>query len=190
MVNAPLHGKKAFVFIQLASGSNLDLAAYATDWSIAFTPRGVAYAHVLGTDGIPGVEAHGYAARGRITLLLSTDMPHWLAALDNRAVTNPEDEVNADYDAVVQNLLNQREYHVAGKLNVVIAVLESATPVDALGDIMNLSAIRKSVGYIWELNNAAIVALEPSARAGEYASVRLEVETGAWKGFANATKDE
>ena len=190
MVNAPLHGKKAFVFIQQYGSGNLDLASYATDFSISFTPRGVAYAHVLGTDGVPGVEAHGYAARGRVTLLLSTDMQHWLAALDNRASLQPEADVEANYDEVVTNLLAQSEYHVAGKLNVVIAVLENATPVSVSGTVMDLSSIRKSVGYVWELNEAAIVALEPSGRVGEYVSVRLEVETGRWRGFGNKTKDD
>ncbi len=188
MTNAPLHGKKTFVFLQLANGGNMDLASYATDFSIAFTPRGVAYAHVLGTDAVPGVEAHGYAARGRVTLLLSTDMPHWLAALDNRSATL--DEVEADYDTAVQNLLVEQEYITASKLNMVVAILEDSVPLDPDLKIMNLPQIRKSVGYVWELNNAAIVALEPSGRVGEYVSVRLEVETGQWKGFANKTKDQ
>jgi len=187
MTNAPLHGKKTFVFLQQAGEGNLNLASYATDFSISFTPRGVAYAHVLGTDGIPGVEAHGYAARGRITLLLSTDMPHWLATLDNRSTDI--DEVEANYDQVVTNLLAEREYHVAGKLNLTIAILEEATPVDVNGKVLNLATIRKSVGYVWELKDAAIVALEPSGRVGEYVSVRLEVETGRWAGYANKTKD-
>ncbi len=185
--NAPLHGKKTFVFLQLADGSDLDLVSYAIDFSISFTPRGVAYAHVLGSDAVPGVEAHGYAARGRITLLLSTDMPYWLSALDNRSGTT--DEVEANYDAAVVNLLRDTEYHVASKLNMVVAILETATPLDADSNIMNITNMRKSVGYIWELNNAAIVALEPSGRVGEYVSVRLEVETGQWIGYSNKTLD-
>lgn len=185
--NAPLHGKKTFVFLQLTDGSGLDLVSYATDFSISFTPRGVAYAHVLGTDAIAGVEAHGYAARGRINLLLSTDMPHWLAALNNRS-TNA-DEVEADYDRAVVNFRREEEYTVASKLNMVVAILDSATPLDADANILNLTTLRKKVGYIWELNNSAIVALEPSGRVGEYVSVRLEVETGQWIGYSNKTAD-
>jgi hypothetical protein len=185
--NAPLHGKKTFVFLQLANGSGLDLVSYATDFSISFTPRGVAYAHVLGTDAIPGVEAHGYAARGRVTLLLSTDMPYWLAALDNRA--SVLGDVEADFDTAATNFSGETEYHVASKLNMVIAILDTATPLDADSQIVNMTTLRKKVGYIWELNKAAIVALEPSGRVGEYVSVRLEVETGHWAGYENRTAD-
>ena len=185
--NAPLHGKKTFVFLQQTGISGLDLVSYATDFSIAFTPRAVAYAHVLGTDAVPGVEAHGYAARGRVTLLLSTDMPHWLAALDNRSTVLGD--VEADYDQAATNFSTEKGYHVASKLDMMVAILDSATPLDAENVILNLVNLRKKVGYIWELNRAAIVALEPSGRVGEYVSVRLEVETGHWTGYSNSTLD-
>lgn len=177
---APLHGKKAYVFIQSALTETMNVVSFATEFAINYTPQAIARALVLGTDAVPGVDAQGYTARARINLLLSPDEPEWLSVMGN--TSESDSQILVDYIKGVVDVQAEKAWPVTEKLNVIIAALKDNL---TLAQVESTPAeLESAIGYYFHLDDAPLVALEPVGRVGEYINVRFEVETGAWKQVA------
>jgi hypothetical protein len=185
-LNKPLHGKKAYAFLQVGSGGQ-NLLSFVSEWSANFTPQNLTRAIIMGTDAVPDTEVHGVTCRVRAELLLKPDELDFIAMLKPDDAVFPagsapppstEDSQLADYSSAVSEVLAGTGYPVLSRAKLVLAVF--ATPFSA-EIIETLTQLRAKAGFIIEVDDAPFAGLEFINRVGDYARVRLELESGLYR---------